>query len=99
MSVIKRPMVTVLRQNVSTLDDCGRPADVFLQLRGRRIRRSGGRHPERRRRALLVALPQLGHSSAACRVQSTIEARLLRLSCFLMLRGGLSLIANRMIAR
>ena len=44
-------------QPVLTLDDSGGPADVFLQLCGRRVRRSRGWHPQRRRRTLLVALP------------------------------------------
>lgn len=57
MSLVKGTMALVLGQDVSTLDNCGRPADILLQFCGRCICRSRGRHPQRRRRTLFVTLP------------------------------------------
>jgi hypothetical protein len=42
-----------------TLDDGGSPPNILLQLGGRSIRPSGGRHPQRRRRTALVGLPSV----------------------------------------
>lgn len=38
------------------MNDCGRPANVLLQLCRRRVGCSGGRHPQRRRRPILGGL-------------------------------------------
>ena len=58
MSLIKGTKGTVLKQDVSTLDDSSCPADVLLQFCWWRVRRGGGRHPQRCWRTLLVALPR-----------------------------------------